>query len=325
MNPIEFNPVLKRIRWGGRRLETVLGKQLGPQNDYAESWEICDHGDDQSIISSGPYTGWKLSQLVQQCSLEVFGEQNTKSQFPLLIKYLDCNDRLSVQVHPNDLQAVKYNPDENGKTEAWVVISAEPGSFIYAGLKSEVTPDILKASLKNGTVEDCLHRISPVPGECYYIPAGTVHALGEGVLIAEVQQTSDMTFRLFDWNRTDAQGNHRPVHIEQALECIDFQRGPIQSVEPNVIHNNENAELNQLIDSPFFRIDKLLVRNRHLLPCNSKCKIVMSLSGKGNFKTRQTSHSLSAGKTFLIPATCDDLHFEAEGDTPCSILIATVT
>jgi len=324
MNPIEFKPILKRIRWGGRRLGTILDKQIGPHHDYAESWEVCGHGEDQSMVSSGPCAGWKLNNLVREYSEELLGSKEALSQFPLLIKFLDCNDRLSVQVHPDDSQVGKYYSNENGKTEAWVIISTEPDSFIYAGLKSEVTPEILKASLENGTIEECLHHVSPSPGECYYIPAGTVHALGDGVLIAEVQQSSDVTFRLFDWNRTDAQGNHRPVHIEQAMECIDFQRGPIQPVEPTLLHQDENAELNQLIDSPFFRIDNLLIHNEFLLPANSTCKVVMSLSGKGTMSTKESSYSLPVGKTYLIPAICDELHFESEGDTPNNILIASL-
>ncbi len=324
MNPIEFKPVLKRIRWGGRRLGTILAKQIGPHHDYAESWEVCDHGEDQSIVSTGPYAGWKLNKLIRECPEDLFGSRDAISQFPLLIKFLDCMDRLSVQVHPDDSQVGKYFPNENGKTEAWIVISAELDSFIYAGLKNEVTPEILRASLENGGIEDCLHRITPSPGECYYIPAGTVHALGNGVLIAEVQQSSDVTFRLHDWNRTDAQGNRRPVHIEQAMECIDYQRGPIQPVEPTLLHQDENAELNQLIDSPFFRIDKLLIHNKYLLPANSTCKVVTSLSGKGTMSTKENSYSLPVGKTYLIPATCDDLHFESESDTPNNILIASL-
>ncbi len=324
MNPIEFKPLLKRIRWGGRRLGTMLGKQLGEEEDYAESWEVCDHGDDQSVVASGPFAGMKLNQLVREYARELFGSRNRPSQFPLLVKFLDCNDRHSVQVHPDDSQVGKYYPKENGKTEAWVVISAEPDSFIYAGLKSGVTPEILKASLENGCIEDCLHRMTPSPGECYYIPAGTVHTLGGGVLVAEVQQSSDVTFRLYDWDRLDAQGNRRPVHIEQAMECINFQAGPVQRIEPKLLHRDNNAELNQLIDSPFFRIDKLLVHNHYLLSSNSTCKVIMSLEGNGKMSTGETSYSLPAGKTYLIPATCNDLAFEVENSSPNTILIATL-
>lgn len=323
MNPIEFSPILKRACWGGRRLNTILGKKIGSHQDYAETWEICDLGETQSVVLSGSYAGWTLNRLVREVPELLFGTENSHSQFPLLVKFLDCDDRHSVQVHPDDRQVHKYYQNEKGKTEAWFVISAEPGSFIYAGLKDGVTPELLQASLENGTVEDCMHRITPLPGECYYIPAGTVHMLGGGILVAEVQQPSDVTFRLFDWNRTDAQGNCRPLHVDQALECIDFQRGPIQPVEPTLLHQDENAELNQLIDSPFFRIDRLSIQGEFLLPSDSTCKVIMSVSGKGTMRTGGASCSLPIGKTYLIPATCDDLHFESEGDIPNNILIAS--
>ena len=324
MNPVEFSPILKRTRWGGRRLKTVLGKQLGPHQDYAESWEVCDLGETQSVVLSGPYAGWKLNRLVHEFPELLFGSGVSCSQFPLLVKFLDCNDRHSVQVHPDDRQVRKYYQNEKGKTEAWFVISAEPDSFIYAGLKNGITPELLQASLENGTVEDCLHRMTPSPGQCYYIPAGTVHTLGDGILIAEVQQSSDVTFRLFDWNRTDARGNRRPLHVDQAMECIDFQRGPIHAVEPKLQLQDENAELNQLIDSPFFRIDRLSIQGEFLLPANSICKVIISVSGQGTMRTGGTSYSLPVGKTFLIPATCDDLQFESESETPNNILIASL-
>lgn len=324
MNPITFEPILKQIRWGGRRLGTMLGKQIGPEADYAESWEVCDHGDDQSRVSAGEYTDWTLNQLVRERTKELFGTDETTSQFPLLIKYLDCNDRLSVQVHPNNLQAAKYDPSENGKTEAWIVISAEPDSFIFAGLKKHVTPEILRTAISNNELEQCLHRITPQPGECYFIPAGTVHALGEGVLIAEVQQSSDLTFRLYDWGRADQLGNQRPLHIEQAFECIDFQTGPIEQSCPTLLHKTEFAELNLLIDSDFFRIEKLQVNHQFRLSSNGQCRIVMILSGTGTLSHTGSKETLSAGKTFLIPASCGDIEISCEDSSDCNCLIATV-
>ncbi|HEX6984196.1 MAG TPA: type I phosphomannose isomerase catalytic subunit, partial [Planctomycetaceae bacterium] len=174
MLPLEFQPILKRIRWGGRRLER-LGKALGEGNDYAESWELADHGDDQSVVLGGEYAGWTLRRLVQERNRELFGRHAGTMQFPLLVKFLDANDRLSVQVHPNDDQAKRYAANANGKTEAWVIVDAEPGSRLYVGLKEGVTPERLRQAAADGTMEGLLHSFEVSPGECVFVPAGTVH------------------------------------------------------------------------------------------------------------------------------------------------------
>src|SRR5262249_50257376 len=161
----------------------LLGKAIGPEPDYAESWEICDHGVDQSIVAGGPFRGWELNRLTRGQSGELLGKHAGLPQFPLLIKFLDARDRLSVQVHPSDELARTYVPDEHGKTEAWVILAAEPKSAVYAGLKSGVDEATLRGALARGTVEDCLHRVSVAAGDCLYIPAGAVHAIGEGVLL----------------------------------------------------------------------------------------------------------------------------------------------
>src|SRR5690606_25224095 len=149
MHPLEFQPILKRARWGGRRLES-LGKRLGDGNDYAESWELADHGDDQSVVLGSDYEGWTLRRLVTERNKELFGRHAGRTQFPLLLKFLDANDRLSVQVHPNDEQAKQFDAHENGKTEAWVIIDAQPGSRIFAGLNNGVTRDELRQAATDG-------------------------------------------------------------------------------------------------------------------------------------------------------------------------------
>src|SRR3954451_2888303 len=160
----------------------------------------------------------------------LFGRKRQHPQFPLLFKFLDCQRVLSVQVHPNNEQAAKLDPPDLGKTEAWVVLAADPGSKIYAGLKSGVDRKALAAAVASGRCEECLHEFEPRVGDCVFIEAGTVHALGAGLLIAEIQQDSDTTFRLFDWNRAHKTGKPRPLHIEQSLDTINYKRGPVQPV-----------------------------------------------------------------------------------------------
>ena len=191
-------------------MQTVLGKPIGPGDDYAESWEVADHGADQSIVDFGPLAGTTLGELVLGRGDELVGPKGTvpypQARFPLLVKFLDAKQVLSVQVHPNDEQAAKQTPPDLGKTEAWVMLATEPGSKIYAGLRPGVDRAQLEAAIRDGTCERLLHSFEPKPGDCVFIPAGTVHAIGQGLLVAEIQQSSDTTFRLFDWNRTGADG-----------------------------------------------------------------------------------------------------------------------
>ena len=212
--PLRFAPLFRQYVWGGRRLATRLGKLLpDSRHDYAESWEVVDHEADQSRVLAGKFQGQTLGELFRTCPHELLGPFCDQSlrRFPLLFKFLDCARDLSVQVHPNDQQAAQLEPPDLGKTEAWVVIDAEPGSVMYAGLQAGIDRTVFAEAIEQGrveqaTVEQCLHRIEPRPGDCILIPAGTVHALGAGLLIAEIQQASDTTYRLFDWNRAGPDG-----------------------------------------------------------------------------------------------------------------------
>src|SRR5204863_3257866 len=178
-------------------------------------------------------------ELVMQEGPALFGRHYPRDQFPLLLKFLDCNQTLSVQVHPNDEQAAKLDPPDLGKTEAWVVLAADPGSKIYAGLKPGVDRQTLEAAVANGRCEKCLHEFEPHVGDCVFIEAGTVHALGAGLLVAEIQQASDTTYRLFDWNRVDRDGKPRQLHVEEALDVTDYTRGPVNPLTPKRTADHE--------------------------------------------------------------------------------------
>jgi mannose-6-phosphate isomerase len=192
--PLRFRPILRRYIWGGRKLGELLGKPLGEGDDYAESWEICDRGEDQSVVADGPLAGTTLHDLVTQRGPELLGNHHVQPRFPLLFKFLDARRTLSVQVHPDDAAAAQLAPPDLGKTEAWVVLAAEPGSVIYAGLKRGFDRALLEREAARGTCELCLHRFEPRVGDCVFLRAGTVHALGAGLLVAEIQQASDTTF-----------------------------------------------------------------------------------------------------------------------------------
>ena len=223
--PLRFRPTFRRYIWGGRRLNTVLQKPIGEGEDYAESWEVVDRGDDQSIVAYGPLEGMPLTEILRTMPEDLMGMTPARSRFPLLFKFLDANRDLSVQVHPNDEQAQRLNPPDLGKTEAWVIVDAAPDSLVYAGLKPETDRAQLELAVSRGETATCLHSFHPNVGDCIFIPAGTIHALGAGLLVAEIQQSSDTTFRLFDWNRVGADGQPRELHVVQALDTIDFSLG----------------------------------------------------------------------------------------------------
>ena len=304
--PLRFQPLLRRYLWGGRRLETMLGKQLGEGDDYAESWEIVDHGEDQSVVQTGAVEGLSLKQLVADHSSELFGQHAGETQFPLLFKFLDCNRTLSVQVHPNDEQGAKLDPPDLGKTEAWVVLAADPGSKIYAGLKEGVTREDLRASLEAGKCEECLHEFEPQVGDCIFIEAGTVHALGAGLVIAEIQQASDTTFRLFDWNRVDAQGNPRQLHIEQSLEVTNFSRGP---VAPQQAVATDQAGRERLVDCDKFVLDRCTLESSISIGGDERFHLLVVLDGAVEVGGEQ----LGLGATSLIPAAASAVEISPKG------------
>ena len=304
--PLKFQPLFRRYLWGGRRLETMLGKHLGEGDDYAESWEVVDHGDDQSVVLDGPAAGLTLRQLVTEHNAELFGCHAGQRQFPLLLKFLDCNRTLSVQVHPNDEQGALLDPPDLGKTEAWVVLAAEPGSKLYAGLKSDVSRKELQRALADGHCERCLHQYQPQVGDCVFIEAGTVHALGAGLLIAEIQQASDTTFRLFDWNRVDAQGNPRPLHVEQSLATIDFSRGPVAPQRPL---KTDTPGLERLVECDKFALDRFTFDSPQTLGGDDRFHVIAVLEGAVDIN----GVSLVAGETCLLPAAAGTVQCQPRG------------
>lgn len=301
--PLRFKPILREYLWGGRRLGTELNKPIGAGDHYAESWEIVDHGADQSIVADGSLAGTSLHDLVTQHGRALFGHHHPQRQFPLLFKFLDARETLSVQVHPNDEQGAKLTPPDLGKTEAWVVLAAQPGSKIYAGLKPGVDRQTLAQAIADGTCETCLHSFEPKVGDCIFIEAGTVHAIGAGLLIAELQQASDTTFRLFDWNRIDRDGRPRELHVEQALNVIDFNRGPVDRTPPQ---RTDQPHVSRLISCDKFVIDRWQLDQPTTLTGSDRFHIVSVVEGRVQLDSNM-GPLLRAGDTLLIPAWCRDV------------------
>lgn len=300
--PLRFEPILKRLIWGGRRLGTILHKPLGAENDYAESWEIADHREDVSRVAEGPLQGAGLRGLVHERGQELLGPAlGPRRQFPLLVKFLDAHQVLSVQVHPDD-ELGRRLADDNGKTETWVIVHAEPGSVIYAGLRPGVTRSEFARALDTGQVEPLLHRFPAQPGDCIMIPAGTVHAIGAGVVLAEIQQMSDATFRVYDWGRLGPNGQPRELHFAQALESIDFAAGPVNplSVEPESFPGGERDRLSRC---PHFALERLRLTGPTAIGSPDRFTIVMNLGPQAEVAHNGQAYPLAFGQTVLLPAS----------------------
>lgn len=297
---LRFQPILREYLWGGRRLGAELGKKLGDGPHYAESWELVDHGADQSVVTGGPLHGSTLHELVTIFGPSLFGRHQPQRQFPLLFKFLDAQKTLSVQVHPNDTQGALLTPPDLGKTEAWVVLAAEPGSRIYAGLKQGVDAAQLERELAAGTCDDCLHQFLPKAGDCVFIEAGTVHAIGAGLLVAEIQQASDTTYRLFDWNRLDRDGRPRPLHIRESLAVTDFDRGPVHPARPQ---STDRAYVERLAACDKFVLDRWRIDSPQPLVVDDRFHIVAVVEGAVIVKSDDIAQELRRGDTILIPAS----------------------
>jgi len=292
--PLKFEAIYKQRIWGGRKLHEVFGKELPIGEKIGESWELADLPEDKSVIANGELAGLTIREVIEKYPKEITGDENFPAPFPLLIKILDAEDVLSVQVHP-DPATCKRTGQGEPKTECWYVISAAPGAVIYKGLKDGVTKEQFARAIEEGTVAETLVTVPVDVGECHFLPAGTAHAIGEGLLIAEIQTPSDTTYRVFDWNRVDDAGNPRELHIEQALESIHFDSS---RDELGV------TTMGRLVDCEYFKIDKgHQSGNCELLLSPGQMKTLIFLSGFGTIVGSEVEPvEFAAGDCVLIPA-----------------------
>ncbi len=296
--PLRCQPFFRDYLWGGRGLQTRLGKSIPENGIWAESWELIDHPEHSSRILNGPLAGKTLGDVIALEAAWLLGANQTS--LPLLLKYLDCQKVLSVQVHPNDAYALKMTPPDLGKTEAWYIIDCQPGGVLYAGLKPGVGPNELMEAADNGNVHQCLHEIHPQAGDCVFIPAGTVHALGAGLLVAEIQQASNTTFRLFDWNRLDARGKSRELHIPQSIEVTDYQSGPrpIQVPQPT----SQPGRM-RLVSCDKFCFDRISDVDSIAIGGDGRFHFVTTPTGGVTIEGEGFSEQLNLGESLLLPAS----------------------
>jgi mannose-6-phosphate isomerase len=305
IGPLRFQPLLKPMVWGGRLLAERLGKSLPTADLYGESWDVSDHVTHSSMVAGGQLSKTTLRDLMARRRRELLGPAAPAHEiFPWLVKHLDAHELLSVQVHPDDAQATKLRPGERGKTEVWFILEARPGSRVYAGLLPGTDEKALRAALANGTVAQCLHSFEPRPGDCVFLPAGTVHAVGGGVLMAEIQQTSDVTFRLFDWNRRDARGQARALHVEEAMASIHWDKGPVQPVPAKAFAAGSPPGRQVLAASQYFHLEFRRENAPFDVGGADRLRLVLPVAGGGTLTTPDGMETVAIGQAWLIPASC---------------------
>lgn len=295
-------------------MEAVLAKALPPGERIGESWELSDHFNDVSIVRNGPLEGSRLRDIMRESPKELLGESlaaRLYKEFPLLIKFIDAAEKLSIQVHPDDEYAAKDGLGESGKNEAWYIVSAEKGAGLVSGLAAGTTKKEFRRLLGEGGAEKCLNLASVKAGDVIHMAAGTVHALGAGILLCEVQQSSDATYRIWDWQRPGDDGKPRPLHVEKALDVIDFSRGPVPPAAPEAAVEADGCRRQVLDRCPYFVIERI--------DCRGKCapagaadrfSIFICIAGSGSIVAQGERYPYSLGDVTLLPASCGGISVE---------------
>ena len=303
--PLKFEPAYKSYLWGGRRLER-LGKRL-PEGKVAESWEISGHPDGLGHVGEGALSGWTIPELMREYGTALIGKdlpEASLATFPLLVKFIDATDRLSVQVHPDDAFAAVHENGGLGKNEMWVVLDAEPGASLVYGLVPGTTQERFSEAAQSGQLESCLQVVPAKAGDVFDIPAGLVHAIGAGLVIAEIQQSSNTTYRVFDYNRTDAAGNRRPLHVEKALQVIDFQLNPSAGAAEEPVADDQGTLRTILVSNAYFVVERLVIsRIFEGLADGSRFQLLICLQGEATLSWDGGTTRIAEGDSFLIPAS----------------------
>jgi len=301
--PLRFEPIYQYRLWGGRRLADVLTVPLPGNGPIGEAWLLSDRDDHQSHVANGPLKGQTIGQLLKQWPEQVLGKLAGRfRRFPLLLKFLDARDMLSVQVHPADAHTDLLPAGETGKTEAWVVLEARSESRIYAGLKPATTADNLRRAIAKGAVADHLVWFTPKPGDGVLLPAGTVHALGGDVVVFEVQQNSDVTCRLYDWDHVDAKtGQRRALQVDQAIACIDFAQGAIGPAVP-VVEEVKPVLRERLFLCEHFGLWRLRGESPFMVGAAGTPRVLVCLTGDGQLEHDGTHYAVGKGDVLLLPA-----------------------
>lgn len=347
--PLRFVPVYKNALWGGRRFASVFGRSMPETDDpVSESWEIADHPLGESVIANGVLAGTTLGQLVRNRPWDLFGPGNYNplappSRFPLILKYLDARLPLSVQVHPDDESARLLGRSDSGKTEAWIIVDAEPESELWVGTDRRYTRLELERAIRHGRIEHCLNRLRAKPGDCFYLRPGTLHALGAGILVAEIQTRSDLTFRIHDWDRLDGDGNPRPLHVEDALFAFRDDNGPVrpQDSEKTGFPSSQRVLDERMVSDPRFELYRRRIEESFRWMLDGRCHLLTLLEGSlelsfstipgrrealkiGPVDDMFLHEKLNRGDSILLPASLSHVFVHLETTAPAVLFDAVV-
>lgn len=299
LHPLKFHPIFKHRIWGGEKLKTILGKSL-PANQIGESWELSAVPGDISVVDGGSFDGRTLNDLIEEFPEAILGSEVVRrfgATMPLLFKFIDASEDLSIQVHPNDKVALERHGSP-GKTEMWYIMDAEPGSRLIAGFADNHSKESYLAALKSGQLTSILKSESVAKGDIFFLETGTVHAIGAGILLAEIQQTSDVTYRIYDWDRVDDQGNARALHTAEALDVISFD-----TTDTRVAYTKELNTANATVACPYFTTSFIpLDGNLTLYSPGSSFTVLMCVEGSFEIIANDSTLFVRKGETILVPA-----------------------
>ncbi len=316
---LKFTPIFKSVLWGGKRIAQF--KNMPPQGDHVgESWELSPMKGNESVVSEGPMKGRTLPELMISDGEEIMGKRlyaKYGDKFPLLIKFIDSTDDLSIQVHPDDELAAKRH-NSLGKTEMWFSVLPAEGAYLYAGFKKQITPEQFRAMVADNTIVDVLGKFYPKRGDMFFLPAGRVHSIGRGNFVLEIQEASDITYRIYDYDRRDAQGNPRQLHIEESVDSITYN-----DTEMTVDHFEPKAGEEIVMEScPFFTTTLMEIEGTTTLKLAERDSFSVVISTRGNAVLTAPDGSktiLNQGETVLVPASMESLDITASGDS-CEIV-----
>ena len=312
MNPLKFNALLKSTLWGGDKIIPFKNLDIQQEN-VGESWEISGVKDNETIVADGPYAGKKLNELVEELKGKLVGEDNYQrfgNEFPLLIKFIDARQDLSIQVHPTD-EIAKMQGKERGKTEMWYLMDSDKDATLLCGLKKKITPEEYAQMVENDTIVDAIDRYEVKEGDCFFLPAGRIHAIGTGCFLAEIQQTSDVTYRIYDFKRKDKNGNYRQLHTKEAAECINYNVESNYRTEYTPVKNQGVS----LVQCPYFNTAVYDLNEPMTIDYSELDSFVILIGVKGNATITDNegnTFTLQAGESVLVPATTETLKVDGK-------------
>ena len=312
MKPLKFNALLKSTLWGGDKIIPFKNLDIQQEN-VGESWEISGVKGNETIVADGPYAGKKLNELVEELKGKLVGEDNYQrfgNEFPLLIKFIDARQDLSIQVHPTD-EIAKMQGKERGKTEMWYLMDSDKDATLLCGLKKKITPEEYAQMVENDTIVDAIDRYEVKEGDCFFLPAGRIHAIGTGCFLAEIQQTSDVTYRIYDFKRKDKNGNYRQLHTKEAAECINYNVESNYRTDYTPVKNQGVS----LVQCPYFNTAVYDLDEPMTIDYSELDSFVILIGVKGNATITDNegnTFTLQAGESVLVPATTETLKVDGK-------------